>query len=180
MARSYIAGPGELSIRRKTLCCTGRLGPERVGRGAKGSFGRRSGELRASGAVGLRWQPVFGCQIVWNRSTRRAGERGGARVGRPRWLRILSITGGSSRAAVQNAVDRYSRVEKERVLVLALVAGYQHGSRKGSSPPLAFLVLGVCAAERFFHEATLKSGMNEPFHFNFPGEKVCLRMFPTV
>ena len=35
-------------------------------------------------------------QIVWNRSTRRAGERGGARVGRPRWLRILSITGGSS------------------------------------------------------------------------------------
>jgi hypothetical protein len=25
-----------------------------------------------------------------------AGERGGARVGRPRWLRILSITGGSS------------------------------------------------------------------------------------
>jgi hypothetical protein len=24
------------------------------------------------------------------------GERGGARVGRPRWLRILSITGGSS------------------------------------------------------------------------------------
>ena len=35
-------------------------------------------------------------QIVWNRSTRRAGARGGARVGRPRWLRILMITGGSS------------------------------------------------------------------------------------
>ena len=41
-----------------------------------------------------------GPQIVWNRSTRRAGARGGARVGRPRWLRILSITGGSSMAAI--------------------------------------------------------------------------------
>ena len=39
-------------------------------------------------------------QIVWNRSTRRAGARGGARVGRPRWLRILMITGGSSMAAM--------------------------------------------------------------------------------
>jgi hypothetical protein len=38
----------------------------------------------------------FGSQIVWNRSNRCAGERGGARVGRPRWLRILTITGGSS------------------------------------------------------------------------------------
>ena len=35
-------------------------------------------------------------QIVWNRSTRRTGARGGARVGRPRCLRILTITGGSS------------------------------------------------------------------------------------
>ena len=35
-------------------------------------------------------------QIVWNRSTRRAGVRGGAQVGRPRRLRILSITGGPS------------------------------------------------------------------------------------
>jgi hypothetical protein len=41
-------------------------------------------ELRASGAVGLRWQAVFGSQIVWNKSTRCAGARGGARVGRPR------------------------------------------------------------------------------------------------
>ena len=31
----------------------------------------------------------FGCQAVWNRSTRRAGERGGARVGKPGWVRIL-------------------------------------------------------------------------------------------
>src|SRR5215469_15421994 len=39
-------------------------------------------------------------QIVWNRSTRRAGARGGARAGRPRWLRILTMTGGSSMAAI--------------------------------------------------------------------------------
>ena len=39
-------------------------------------------------------------QIVWNRSTRRAGARGGARIGRPKWLRILTITGGSSMAAM--------------------------------------------------------------------------------
>ena len=50
--------------------------------GMKGSLGCRSPELRASGTVGLRWQAIFGCQIVWNRSTRRAGARGG--VGRPR------------------------------------------------------------------------------------------------
>ena len=31
----------------------------------------------------------FGCQAVWNRSTRRAGERGRARVGKPGWVRIL-------------------------------------------------------------------------------------------
>jgi len=66
----------------------------------RGSLGCRSPELRASGAAGLRWQAIFGCQIVWNRSTRRAGARGGARVGSPKWLRILMITGGSSMAAM--------------------------------------------------------------------------------
>jgi hypothetical protein len=39
----------------------------------------------------------FGSQIVWNRSKRCAG----ARVGRPRWLRILMITGGSSMVALR-------------------------------------------------------------------------------
>ena len=34
--------------------------PESGRRRAKGSLSRRSLELRASGAVGLRWQPVFG------------------------------------------------------------------------------------------------------------------------
>src|SRR5262249_53520060 len=42
----------------------------------------------------------FGSQVVWNRSNRCAGERGGARVGRPRWVRILTITGRSSIAAM--------------------------------------------------------------------------------
>jgi len=42
----------------------------------------------------------FGSQTVWNKSNRCAGERGGARAGRPRWLRILTITGGSSMAAM--------------------------------------------------------------------------------
>ena len=42
----------------------------------------------------------FGSQVVWNRSNRCAGARGGARVGRPRWVRILTITGGSSIAAM--------------------------------------------------------------------------------
>src|SRR5215467_11029399 len=45
------------------------------------------------------WQAVFGCQLIWNGSSRRAEERGGARDGRPKWLRILTITGGSSMAA---------------------------------------------------------------------------------
>ena len=76
------------------------LGRRAVRTGMKGSLGCRSPELRASGTVGLRWQAIFGCQIVWNRSTRRAGARGRARVGRPRWLRILLITGGSSMAAM--------------------------------------------------------------------------------
>jgi hypothetical protein len=50
-----------------------------------------------SACVGKRFSAP---QIVWNRSTRRASARGGARDGRPRWLRILTITGGSSMAAM--------------------------------------------------------------------------------
>src|SRR5215831_5192664 len=56
-----------------------------------GSLWRRSVELRVSRAVGLRWQAVFGCHIVWNRSTRRAGARGGARDDRPRWLALINF-----------------------------------------------------------------------------------------
>ena len=64
-----------------------------------GSAGERSGGARKV-PYGLHWQTVLIAQIVWNRSTRRAGARGGARFGRPRWVRILSITGRSSIAAM--------------------------------------------------------------------------------
>ncbi len=78
------------------LCLTKNLVPV-------GSAGWRSGGARKvlygaapsnseraapSACVGKRFSAP---QIVWNRSTRCAGERGGARVGRPRWLRILTI-----------------------------------------------------------------------------------------
>src|SRR5262249_12728423 len=65
----------------------------RSARAGEGSECARTGSLWS---VGLRWQAVFGFQIVWNKSTRRAAERGGARVGRPRWVSILTMTGGSS------------------------------------------------------------------------------------
>jgi hypothetical protein len=45
-------------------------------------------------------------QAAWNRwpeashSSRRAGARGGSRVGRTRWARMLTITGGASMAAM--------------------------------------------------------------------------------
>ena len=66
-----------------TVVSVGSAG-ERSGDAAKGFLGRCSLEVRASGAVGLDWQAVYGFQIVWNKSTRRAGARGGARVGKPR------------------------------------------------------------------------------------------------
>src|SRR5499433_94909 len=67
-------------------------------RGAGDRAGRSNSERAApSACVGRQFSAS---QIVWNRSTRRAGARGGARVGRPRWLRILMITGGSSMAAM--------------------------------------------------------------------------------
>ena len=56
---------------------------------AKGPLWRRSLALRVSPSVGSLWQAVFGSQTVWNRSNRCAGARGGARVDKPRWLRIL-------------------------------------------------------------------------------------------
>ena len=35
---------------------------------------------------------------IWSRSKDRAGDRGGARADKPRWVRISAITGGSSMA----------------------------------------------------------------------------------
>jgi hypothetical protein len=43
---------------------------------------------------------LVGDQAAWNRASGRTGERGGARVGKPRWVRILTMTGGSSMAAI--------------------------------------------------------------------------------
>ena len=39
-------------------------------------------------------------QAAWNRASVRAGERGGARAGKPRCVRILTITARSSMAAI--------------------------------------------------------------------------------
>ncbi len=48
-----------------------------------------------------RKRSAFACyQAVCKNSSRRAGARGGARVGKPRWARILTITVGSSMAAM--------------------------------------------------------------------------------
>ena len=43
--------------------------------------------------AGLRWQAVFGSQAVWNRSTRRAGERGGG-GGEPAYRRMRLLGDG--------------------------------------------------------------------------------------
>src|SRR5262250_2852170 len=65
-----------------------------------------------SACVGRRFSAP---QIVWNRSTRRAGARGGARVDKPRWLRILTITGGSSIAAmIFKAPPQFGQCSTER------------------------------------------------------------------
>jgi len=39
-------------------------------------------------------------QAVWKRASGRAGERGGALAGRPRWVRIFAISSASSMAAM--------------------------------------------------------------------------------
>ena len=73
--------------------------------GFDSGFGRLS-ERRPSAIVVLCWASGFGSQAAWKKwpevshSTRRAGERGGARVGKPKWVRILTITGGASIAAM--------------------------------------------------------------------------------
>src|SRR5207237_8262354 len=78
-----------------TVVSVGSAG-ERSGGARKVSCGAarsNSGRAAPSACVGKRFSAA---QIIWNKSTRRAGARGGARVGRPRALRILIITGGSS------------------------------------------------------------------------------------
>ena len=86
--RSYIAAPAELSIPvlldEKSTVVPVRLAGEQSGGKRNVSYGDgRSNSERAalSACVGRR---LSAPQIVWNRSTRRAGARGGPRVGRPR------------------------------------------------------------------------------------------------
>jgi hypothetical protein len=81
--RSLIAGPGELSIPflldEKSTVVPVRLAGEQSGGKRKVSYGdARSNSERAapSTRVGRRFSAP---QIVWNRSTRRAGARGGPR-----------------------------------------------------------------------------------------------------
>src|SRR5215510_3034992 len=86
--RSYSAGPGKMSIPvlldEKSTVVPVRLAGEQSGGKRKVSYGdARSNSERAapSACVGRR---LSAPQIVWNRSTRRSGARGGPRVGRPR------------------------------------------------------------------------------------------------
>ena len=70
----------------------------------RGRFGL-SGECRPKEAVGsgsgTGWEGVAGWdQAIGNRSNDRAGDRGGARAAKPRWARILAMTGGYSMAAM--------------------------------------------------------------------------------
>src|SRR5215471_2313273 len=106
--RRYIASAPSLSNAAELSKSCGLVGvlDGRVGggaeiagaRGAGDRAGRSNSERAApSACVGRRFSAS---QIVCNRSTRRASARGGARVGRPRWLRILMITGGSSMPAL--------------------------------------------------------------------------------
>lgn len=60
-----------------------------------------SGERRPSAAIGAAREVVSNTQAAWNSPSRRAGERGGARVGKPRWARIRTITRGSTMAAMR-------------------------------------------------------------------------------
>ena len=79
--------------------------------GFDSGFGRLP-ERRPSAIVGLRWASGFGSQAAWKKwpeashSTRRAGERGGARVGKPKWARILTITGGASMPVLSLSKER--------------------------------------------------------------------------
>jgi hypothetical protein len=83
--RSYSAGPAEMSIlvdEKPTFVPGGSAG-ERSGGARKISCGvarSNSGRAAASPGVGKR---ISTRQVVWNRSKRCAGARGGARVGEP-------------------------------------------------------------------------------------------------
>src|SRR5262249_17875252 len=77
-----------------------RLPGEQSGGKRKVSCGdARSNSERAAPSACVGKRACF-VQIGWNRSKRCAGGRGGSRMDTPKWLRILTITGGSSMAAM--------------------------------------------------------------------------------
>src|SRR5262249_23501914 len=84
---------------RRTVVPVGSAG-ERSQRARLGRYGAvRSNPERAAplACVGKQFSAV---RLSGIKSSGRAGKRGGAWVGRPRWLTILMITGGSSIAAM--------------------------------------------------------------------------------
>jgi hypothetical protein len=73
------------------------IGPRRPDPGRLGL----SRECRPKKAVGsgsgTGWEGVAAWdQALWSRSNDRVGDRGGAQAGKPRWVKILAITGGPS------------------------------------------------------------------------------------
>jgi hypothetical protein len=88
--RRYIASAPSLSSTAESSQSCGSVGvlDGRVGGGAerrwaRGWRSRRSVELRASHAVGLRWQAVFGCQTLWSKSTRAIKARSKSKARKP-------------------------------------------------------------------------------------------------
>src|SRR5262252_4068063 len=83
--RSYIAAPAELSIPvlfdEKSTVVPVRLAGEQSGDKRKVSYGDARSNSERAAPLACVGRLVFGCQIVWNRSTRRAGERGYKRGG---------------------------------------------------------------------------------------------------
>src|SRR5262245_50101369 len=84
----------------KNLSCTGRLGRKRTGRARRVALSCRSVQVRANDIVGFVGKQFSAVRLSGIKSSGRARERGGAWVGRPRWLTILMMTGGGWIAAV--------------------------------------------------------------------------------
>ena len=100
LALAQSAGGGPFS--------TGATGMLRAIDPRKRPISARFCRLRECGANGLRGlgakpdgRELRVCdQAAWNRSTRNAGDRGGARAGRCRWVRIFVISAGATIAAM--------------------------------------------------------------------------------
>ena len=85
---------------------------------SRASAGQRRLSARESDRVG--GGRGLGSEAIWNRSNARAGDRGGARAGKPRWARIFAMTGRGSMAAMIVKVPPYG--DSARCCDLALGA----------------------------------------------------------